>query len=653
MGKRFRFVSVAIFVFALFSILIIQFYKIQIFENDKWVQIAKGQHQTVVKEPFKRGVFYSNTQLKTGHIEEKQPFVIDVLAYHVHIDPFLIPLPLKDEMCERLCEILNLPSEISSHFYKKSRYRKIASMISPQEKERVELFWNDFSKKKRLPKNALYFVKDYQRSYPFGKMLGQVLHTVRTEKEEKTHQGIPTGGLEVVFNKYLKGEEGSKVILRSPRYEIDSDFVDNPPKDGEDVYLTINHILQAITEEELAKGVKKVGAKGGWAVMMNPFSGEIYAMAHYPFFDPSHYQDYYNDPQKSAATRIKAITDCFEPGSTMKAISVAIALKANQELINQGKKPIFSPSEMMRCDNNMFPGRTQPLKDVTNHKFLNMQMAIQKSSNVYPARLMQRVVETLGPSWYREQLVDVFGYGERTGIELPYENAGMVPVPGKKYSNGNYEWSLPTPYSLAIGYNLLVNSIQVVRAFSVFANGGYLVKPTLLRKIVSKEGVIVDNTQAIFKKKVLDASIVDQVVKAMKFTTKRGGSATLGDVPGFTEAGKTSTSEKLIKGQYSKSLHFSTFVGFAPLNEPKFVLFVGIDEPQKIYIPGFGTTHFGGKCAAPIFREIAKRTLEYLGAHPDDSFGYPKGDPRASIDKSDWIKEVNQLNELYKKYNET
>ncbi len=651
MNKRFRFTFVAIFVFLLFTVLIGQFYKIQIFEHEKWVGIAKGQHQTTIKEPFKRGVFYSNTTLKSGHSEANQPFVIDVLAYHVHIDPYLIPENLKMEMSDKLCELLNLPSEISAHFYKKSRYRRVATMISPQEKEIVESFWIDFARKKKLPKNALYFVRDYQRNYPFGKMLGQVLHTVRGEKDEKTHQGIPTGGLEVVFNKYLRGEEGSKVILRSPRYEIDSDLCEVPPKDGADVYLTINHILQAITEEELAKGVKKVGGKGGWAVMMNPFSGEIYAMAHYPFFDPSHYSDYYNDPKKLENTRIKAITDCFEPGSTMKAITIAIALKANQELINQGKKPLFSPKEMVRCDNNMFPGRTQPLNDIRSHKYLNMYMAIQKSSNIYPARLMQHVVETLGPSWYRDQLVNVFGLGERTGIELPYENAGMVPAPGKKYANGSYQWSLPTPYSLAIGYNLLVNSVQMARAFSVIANGGYLVKPTLLRKVVSKDGVLLDNTSAYPKKKVLDKEIVDEIIKAMKFTTKPGGSAVLADIPGFTEAGKTSTSEKLIGGQYSKTKHFSTFVGFAPITEPKFVLFIGVDEPEKVYKAGFGTTHFGGKCAAPIFREISKRSLEYLGAHPDDCYGYPKGDPRSCIQKADWTKEVNQLGELYEKYN--
>jgi cell division protein FtsI (penicillin-binding protein 3) len=180
-----------------------------------------------------------------------------------------------------------------------------------------------------------------------------------------------------------------------------------------------------------------------------------------------------------------------------------------------------------------------------------MNMAIQKSSNVYPARLMQYVVETLGPSWYREQLVSIFGLGQKTGIELPYENAGLVPTPGKKYKNGSSEWSLPTPYSLAIGYNLLVNSIQMVRAFAVLANGGYLVKPTLLKKVVSGEEVIVDNTASCYSKKVLDEQIIAEVVKALQFTTKPGGSSVLADIPGFTEAGKSSTAEKLIGGQYS------------------------------------------------------------------------------------------------------
>ena len=255
--------------------------------------------------------------------------------------------------------------------------------------------------------------------------------------------------------------------------------------------------------------------------------------------------------------------------------------------------------------------------------------------------MIQRVVETLGASWYRQQLVETFGFGEKTGLELPYENPGMVPTPGKRYSNGRDQWSVPTTYSLAIGYNMLANSIQMVRAYAVLANGGYLIKPHLLKKIVSKEGVVVDNSEAIWKKRVLDEEIVRQVRRALKYTTKPGGSAVLADVPGFTEAGKTGTSEKLIDGRYSKSVHFSTFIGFAPVEQAEFVLFVGIDEPEKKIIPGFGSTQFGGKCAAPVFKEIARRSLEYLGVPPDD----PK--------KMDWHKEVKELHALYQNYNET
>ena len=276
-------------------------------------------------------------------------------------------------------------------------------------------------------------------------------------------------------------------------------------------------------------------------------------------------------------------------------------------------------------------------------------MAIQKSSNIYPAKLVQKVVEECGAKWYREQITSIFGFGAKTGVEMPYENKGLVPTPGKMYQSGAFEWSQPTPYSLAIGYNVLVNAIQMCRAYSVFANGGYLIKPTILRKIMQKDRIVLDGLHE--KKKVLEKGIVEEVLKAMKYSTKIGGSATLADIPGFTEAGKTATAEKLIRGSYSKTQHFSSFVGIVPVNEPRFVIFIGVDEPEKTYIPGFGTTHFGGKCAAPIFREIARRSLEYLGVTPDDPNGYPKGDPCYNGGKGDWMREVEELETMYRRWN--
>lgn len=648
---RIRFVIIALSVFLLFSLLIIQFYKIQVIEHGKWTQIAKSQHQTVVVEPFRRGVFYSNTSIKEGHPEEMQPFVVDVLKFHLHIDPMMLPDSHKREIQNAIVEILNLQEDITPHFYKKSRSRKVASWITSQKKQEIESFWNSYAKKNKISKNAIYFVKDYQRSYPFGHMLGQVLHTVREDRDHKTHQAIPTGGLEMVFHGALKGKEGKKVILRSPRFELDSDLMQDPPQDGMDVYLTINHCIQAIAEEELARGVKKVNAKGGIAVMMDPYTGEIWSIAQYPFFNPASYREYYNDPILLESTKNKAISDCFEPGSTMKPITIAIALRANEELARQGKRPIFVPSEMVRCDKSQFPGRKTPLNDLKTHKYLNMYMAIQKSSNIYPARLVQYIIEQLGPAWYRQCLVEIFGFGNKTGVELPYENPGLIPTPGKTYQSGFIEWSAPTPYSLAIGYNLMVNSIQMLRAYSVFANGGYLVQPTLLRKIAPKGDHSPSKKKENLLKKVLSEEIVREVVSAMKYATKSGGSAPLADIPGFSEVGKTSTAEKIIQGKYSKSKHFSSFIGFVPAKDPKFVLFVGMDEPEKVFVPGLGRTHMGGTCAAPVFREIAKRSLQYLGAVPDDPFGYPRGDPRREPLKADWGKEVETLNEIYQKWN--
>jgi len=264
----------------------------------------------------------------------------------------------------------------------------------------------------------------------------------------------------------------------------------------------------------------------------------------------------------------------------------------------------------------------------------------------------------LGNDFYREALQD-FGFGEKTHIELPYETKASLPTPGKKHPNGALEWSTPTPYSMAIGHNLLVNSIQLVRAYAVFANGGFLVEPTLVRKIVKTkangtEEVLLDHTQPERMKnfpRVLKADNVKKVKTAMKYTTKIGGTARRADVYGYTEAGKTGTANKIVGGTYSEKLYVSSFVGFTPAEKPVFVLLVSMDEPEYGFLPGIGKRHHGGTCAAPVFREIAKRSLEYLGITPDDPNGYPVGDPRYQADKADWVAETRVLKEIYEKWN--
>lgn len=662
MQSRRRLLAITFFILILFSLLIMQFYKIQIVEGEKWIRVANRQHYFVINEPFLRGKFYSNTSLNRGHPETPQSFVVDVQKFHLHIDPDSIPPENRTTISNYLMAHLNLTVDeqmrCKAQFECKSRNRKIAMWLDREARDTILDWWGPYAKKEKIPRNALFFVSDYQRSYPFGKLLGQTLHTIQNGKDSKG-QAVPTGGLELYFDKYLKGKQGKRRLMRSPRNSFETGDVISEPENGADVYLTINHNLQEIAEEEIAKGVLYAKAKSGWAVMMDPHTGAILALAQYPFFYPNEYQRFFNDPVLIDHTRVKAITDANEPGSVMKPMTMAIALLANEELEKRGEKPLFDPEEKMATSDSHFPGRSKPLKDTHLHPFLNMNMALQKSSNIYVARLNERIIARLGNEWYRAALQNVFGLGMKTHVELYSESGGLVPTPGKKHPNGALEWSKATPFSMAMGHNIQVSSLQLARAFAVFANGGKLVEPTLVRKIIKKhadgsEEIVIDHTKPERIRSfpsVLSQEIVNRLNIAMKYVTKPGGSAPKADVRGYTEAGKTGTANKIRGGSYAQNLYCSSFVGFTPVNQPAFVLVVTIDEPHYGYEPGIGKLHYGGSCAAPVFREISRRSLEYLGVAPDDPHGYPVGDPRRDDQKGDWFPETRQLKEMYEKWN--
>lgn len=656
MNERKRLLLVSLASLSLFSLLIIQFFSIQVIQHEKWSKIARSQHEIVLAEPFKRGTFYFNTDLKKGHPQQEQAIVIDVPKFHMHADPLSIPLKDRVLLAEKLA--FSLKSDASSYLIelkRKSRNRRLHSWLNRSQKEEIHKWWTSFARKRRIPLNALFFINDYQRSYPCGKLLGQVLHTIRDDKDVHTKQAIPTGGLELQLNDYLKGTLGKRKLLRSPRHSLETANMIQEPENGADVYLTINHYLQALAEEEIEKGVKQAGAKNGWVVVMQPHSGEILAMAQYPFFYPADYQDYYNNPLLTEHTRCKAVSDGYEPASTIKPLTLAICLKANEELQLEGKSPLFSDEEKVDTRNGHFPGRTKPLEDGHKHSFLNMYMALQKSSNVYMGKIIDRLMKTKGAQWYHDQLEEIFSFGKKTEIEIPAEHQGLLPEIGKKNRNGSLQWSLATPYSLAIGHNLRVNSLQMLRAYAVLANGGYDVKPHLIKKIVRghKSEKIYEIQNEEERKRLLSPEIVDKVIKSMKFVCKSRGTASRANVSGYTEAGKTGTAKKIVNGDYSNQHYFSSFVGFSPSKNAQILILVAINEPRVAFIPNIGKNHHAGQCAAPIFREVATRSLQYLGTEPDDPHGYPKGDPRRDYQKADLLKEVDQLDQLYKNWNES
>lgn len=627
----------------LFSLLIVRYYEIQIYEGKRWAGEALGQHEIIVQDPFRRGTFFANTCTREWDIEQQQPLAIDITKFHLCLDALSIPELHRDVIARRICDFVGGDYEyVRKELDRKSRYRKVYVWLDLSVRDRILSWWKPFASKYKIPSNALFFIRDYQRSYPFGKLLGQVLHTLRDVKDEKTGKAYPTGGVEAYFNHLLEGEVGKRKLLRSPLNRLDIDQVIQIPQDGADVYLTINACIQTIAEQELEIGVHEARAKGGRVVIMHAYTGEILALAQYPFFYPSEYKDFFNDKAKIEYTKVTAVNDVFEPGSIMKPITVTIALLANQELKRRGEEPLFDPREPIDVTRTIFPGRKKsPLRDVVSNRQLNMYMAIQKSSNIYMAQLADRIVQRLGHDWYEEQL-KIFGFGKRSGIELLGEAAGLVPSPKRFYPNGSSEWSLATPTSLSMGYNLLVTSMQMVRAYGMIANGGMEVRPTLVKKIQDSSGREICLRPKSEPQQVFPADVLDEVLTAMRFTMCQGGSGFRASPKYYSSAGKTGTTEKLINGRYDKRRHISSFIGITPIKSSHkslpLIMLVSIDDPAH-FVRDDGTKNYmGGRCAAPVFGRIANRVLAYLGAEPDK-------------EKYDYKKEAVALKALYDEWN--
>lgn len=637
------------------TLLMARYGVLQIHQQEYWSDKADRQHFLSIQEPFIRGTLYSNPSLHPGHPNQAHTLAWDIPKWNLCADPQTLPAPYHAEIAQALSLRLCLPPSHKQHilnqFSKKSRHRKLVVALSSSTKAQLLSWWIPFARARRIPSNGLFFTGDYQRMHPYGSFLGQVLQTVHYQRDETTGEATPTGGLELSLNRFLRGQKGVRRLMRSPKHHLETNLLLTAPKNGSDVYLTIHHVLQAIAEEELAEVVPRLKAKSGWAVIMDPYTGAIWALAQYPFFNPDHYNKAFQDPLLIENIPIKALSDAHEPGSVMKPVTISIALMANNALKERGEAPLFDPEEKIATRDGHFPGR-RPLREITYHDFLNMDMAMQRSSNIYMARLVERIIQRLGAKWYRHVLHEEFGFGKKSGIELPGESAGVLPEIGKLHANGTMEWSVPTPWSLAIGHNVQTTSLQLLRIYAMLANGGHLVRPTLIHSIEEKDKL--PSTLAAASKTASPtphSTILKRVVQAMRYVTKRGGGSWRGDIPGYTEVGKSGTAEKIVNGVYSRKDHIATFIGFAPAESPRFVLLVTIDGPEYGIEEGV-KKHLAGYAAAPVFRNIATRALAYLGVPPDDPYGYPAKDPRSDSKKAEWMPEVRALEQLYKTWNQ-
>lgn len=413
------------------------------------------------------------------------------------------------------------------------------------------------------------------RYYPHGPLAGQVLGFVGIDG-----QGLE--GVERQFDAELGGEVEALAVerdARGRRMVVDERW--RPlPRSGAQVELTLDAALQHFAERELEKAVEEFGADGGVAIALEPASGAVLAMANVPRMDP-------NRPGAVAVEfrRNRAITDFHEPGSTFKAFLAAAALE----------RGVVRPGDKVFCENGVYAVGRRVIHDHHPYGFLTFSQVIQHSSNIGCAK----VAERLGVERYAEAIAD-FGFGQPTGIELPGESPGMVRPASK--------WRRIHLATTAFGQGIAATPLQMARAFAAIANGGLLVRPHIVRRVVAEDGEVRYLARPHVERRVMSEATSRQLTEILRGVVE-GGTGKAARMEGFAVAGKTGTAQKVeAGGRYSKRARISSFIGYVPAEQPRLLVLVMLDTPRK--------STYGGIVAAPAFRRIAEYGLERLGVRP-------------------------------------
>jgi cell division protein FtsI (penicillin-binding protein 3) len=430
-----------------------------------------------------------------------------------------------------------------------------------------------------LQLTGVHLRKEQKRFYPNGSLAANVLGFVGLD-------GNGLGGIEQVYNEKITGEPG-KLFIEKDRRGMVYESTEVPGRPGQTIVLTLDQTIQHHTEEALAAAVAQSKAKSGTAIVLDPHTGEILALANAPTFDP-------NDVGAvTPATRSNwALQSVYEPGSTFKIVAFSAALE----------KGLAKPTDKIDCQMGSITVAKRVIRD--HHPFgtLTIADALAKSSNVAAIKLGVRVGD---PAMH--DYITRFGFGSRTGIELPGETAGLLrPVS---------RWQPSSIGSIAIGQEVGVTPLQMAAAFGAVANDGVRVAPHVIREIRNASGATVfrptPEQRRVISKETATA------LRGMLEGVTLNGTAKKAQLDGYSAAGKTGTAQKVDPRTraYSATKHIASFVGFAPVNNPAVVIIVVIDEP--------GGSYHGGDVAAPVFREIAEQVLPELDVIPDTDFKEP------------------------------
>ncbi len=415
---------------------------------------------------------------------------------------------------------------------------------------------------------GLFSEEDFTRIYPYGSLASHVLGYVN-------HDMVGVEGIEKNYENELTGTDGMYTYERDVLGRILSidENISKAAVTGNNINLTINKTYQKILEEELSTGLQKYSGQSAVGIIMNPNTGEILALANLPDFDPANYELFPADSRRN-----RAITDTYEPGSTIKAVTMSI-------LFDRG---LAKENEVINTENGTFFFKNVKIQDSHKHDNLTVRQVLEQSSNIGMAKLSERIDDETFYKYLRD-----FGFSNATSIDLPSEAKGLLKKPGS--------FSAVTKSFVSFGYEIAVTPLQMITAYSTIVNGGTLLQPFILKSITDPNGKIILENQTKKIRNVIEKSTSD-LIKDFMVGVVEHGTGTEAQLPDILVGGKTGTSQQLVNKSYSSRQHNSSFIGYFPAENPKVICFILINAPQ--------VGQYGGLVAAPIFREVAKRMIE-------------------------------------------
>jgi cell division protein FtsI/penicillin-binding protein 2 len=563
-NSRIRCALVTLAFAALFSAFSFRLVYLQMIKHEEYAGLAAEKH--VYKQAIfaERGAIFDANNEVLAHNTPVETVVAD--ATLLNNRAAIIPL-LRDAL-EIPASALSEKLEGERRYIVLKREVPIAVATALREKLRAQNL------------RGIYFERDSTRIYPNGSMLCHVIGFTDFE-----HRGIQ--GVESSMEEYLHGQDGYRFIEhnRAGQEIVLYRGQERSPRNGYQVHLTIDLNLQNIVENEIDAAMREYTPQKATIILMRPQTGEILAMANRPNFDIN-----LRSEAKPEQMKNRAIIDMMEPGSTFKIVTAATAL--NEKKVR--------PDTTIFCENGIWNFGGRPLHDHKAYGNLTVQDILVKSSNIGAAKLALSVGEQKFYEYIRR-----FGFGERSGIELPGEIPGVIRPP--------QFWSKISITRIPMGHEVGVTPLQMTVAMATIANGGKLVTPRIVKSVTTEDGKTVTAFSPVVLRQVVSPETAAQVGKALRGVVSDRGTAAAAAVPGFSISGKTGTAQKVDpKGGYEQGKYVVSFSGYLPSEHPEFVGLVVLDDAHTTK----PELNYGGLVAGPIFARIAEKAARYLDLEP-------------------------------------